>query len=243
MDSILILGATSDIALAIAYQYARNNFKVMMAARNIDKLAEVKNDIEIRHSVPVEVYNFDALDFNHHQQFYDELPDKPDIAVCVFGYLGDQVLGQKNWNEAQKIINTNFTGAASILSVIANDFEKRKNGTIIGISSVAGDRGRLSNYLYGSAKSGFTTFLSGLRNRLFHSNVHVMTVKPGFVDTRMTEGMDLPAPITAKPEQVAKAVYKAYLKKSDSIYVIFIWRWIMLIIKMIPESIFKRLKL
>jgi decaprenylphospho-beta-D-erythro-pentofuranosid-2-ulose 2-reductase len=150
---------------------------------------------------------------------------------------------QKNFKAAQEIINTNYVGAVSILNVVANDFENRKRGTIVGISSVAGDRGRQSNYVYGSAKAGFTAFLSGLRNRLYHHGVHVLTVKPGFVKTQMIENLKTPAPITAIPKQVADRIFKAVRKKKDNIYVLPIWSMIMLVIKSIPEGIFKKLKL
>jgi hypothetical protein len=129
------------------------------------------------------------------------------------------------------------------LNIIANDFEQRRSGVIIGVSSVAGDRGRGSNYMYGSAKAGFTAYLSGLRNRLAKSNVHVITVKPGFVRTRMTEGLPLPGPVTAKPEQVARDVFKAYRGRRNEVYTLWMWRYIMLVIKLIPEAIFKRLNL
>ncbi|MCL4128207.1 UNVERIFIED_CONTAM: hypothetical protein GTU68_062310 [Idotea baltica] len=121
--------------------------------------------------------------------------------------------------------------------------ENRKEGTIVGISSVAGERGRASNYLYGSAKAGFTSFLSGLRNRLAGKGVHVLTVKPGFVDTAMTEGLDLPGPLTAQPQQVARAVFKAVGKKKNTLYTLWMWRYVMLIIRNIPEAIFKKLSL
>ena len=137
----------------------------------------------------------------------------------------------------------NYVGAASILNIVAATYAEKGKGTIAGISSVAGERGRLSNYLYGSAKAGFTAYLSGLRNRLFHQKVHVLTVQPGFVYTRMTEGMPLPKLLTATPELVAQTVYKATLAKKNVIFVKGMWRWIMLIIRNIPESIFKKMKL
>ena len=141
------------------------------------------------------------------------------------------------------IIDSNYTGAVSILNIVANDFEARKFGTIVGISSVAGDRGRQSNYLYGSAKAGFTAYLSGLRNRLYKSGVHVLTVKPGFMKTRMIEGMRTPGPLTAEPAKVATVVYKATTKRKNEIYVLWMWRYIMLVIRLIPEIIFKKLNM
>ena len=159
------------------------------------------------------------------------------------GYLGDQERAEQEAEEARLIFDTNYTGITSLLDVVARDYESKQEGTIIGISSVAGERGRKSNYYYGSAKAAFSSYLSGLRNRLHSSGVHVVTVKPGFVDTQMTEGMDLPKPLTAKPSQVAQSIYKAYNKKKNTIYVLWPWRWIMLIIKNIPEWQFKKMNL
>jgi short-subunit dehydrogenase len=149
----------------------------------------------------------------------------------------------RNWNETLKTINANYTGAVSILNIVAADYEERRKGTIIGISSVAGNRGRQSNYIYGSAKAGFTAYLSGLRNKLFHHKTHVMTVLPGFVYTKMTEHLQLPKLLTATPEEVALAVYHGFKKVKDVVYVKWFWKWIMMIITFIPESIFKKKKL
>jgi len=140
-------------------------------------------------------------------------------------------------------MDTNYTGVVSLFNIIANDFEKRKSGFIVGISSVAGDRGRKSNYIYGSAKAAFTAYLSGLRNRLYDAQVHVLTVKPGFVSTKMTEGMDLPEKLTAQPEEVAEDIYKAQQKGKNVLYTKWIWRWMMLIIRSIPEFQFKKMSI
>ncbi len=243
MNNVLILGATSDMAMALAHKFAGVGFNLTLAARNSARLAEAVTDLEIRYGTKVEAVNFDALDFDSHADFYQGLTSRPDVAICVFGYLGDQKTAQADFPEAEKIINSNYTGAVSILNIIANDFAQRRAGTIIGISSVAGDRGRQSNYVYGSAKAAFTAYLSGLRNRLARAGVHVITVKPGFVRTKMTAGMPLPAPVTAKPAQVANDVFKAYQKQSNVVYTLWMWKLIMLIIRHIPEGIFKRLSL
>ena len=159
------------------------------------------------------------------------------------GLLGEQSSSSENMAIADTVMLTNYVAPALFLGEVANRMEKRGSGTIIGISSVAGDRGRGSNYTYGSAKAGFTAFLSGLRNRLAKHGVHVATVKPGFVDTRMTAGMKLPPLLTAKPEEVGRAVFAAEQKRRDSIYVRPIWQIVMLIIRLIPERIFKKLSL
>jgi decaprenylphospho-beta-D-erythro-pentofuranosid-2-ulose 2-reductase len=242
-ENVLILGATSDMALAIARQLAIEGYSITLAARNIERLSVIEGDIRVRHKAMVNSVFFDALDFEGHEQFYNSLLEKPDIVICVFGLLGDQKQAQDNWRHCHDVISSNYTGAVSILNVIANDFERRKKGVIVGISSVAGERGRQSNYLYGSAKAGFTAYLSGLRNRLYRHGVHVMTVKPGFVKTKMIENIQTPGPLTASPKQVAKKISSAIRKKTNTIYVLSIWSVIMLIIRMIPENIFKRLKL
>jgi short-subunit dehydrogenase len=243
MSSVLILGARSDIAQAIAQRFGREGYDLILAARRADELDPAVKDLEIRHKIAARAVEFDALRFADHEPFYEGLDPKPDITICVFGLLGDQDSARHEFSLAHRIIDTNYTGAVSILGIVANDYQKKIAGTIIGISSVAGDRGRQSNYVYGSAKAGFTEFLAGLRNRLAHSGVHVMTVKPGFVATRMTEGMKLPGALTAQPDQVAENVFKGFRKKSNTIYTLWMWRYIMLIIRHVPEFVFKKLSM
>ena len=242
-ENVLILGATSDMAVAIARQLAHEGYAITLAARNTERLEALEGDLRVRYKITVSSVPFDALNFASHQAFYNTLPEKPDIVICVFGLLGDQSAAQQDWQHAQLIIDSNFTGAASILNVVANDFERRKKGIIIGVSSVAGDRGRQSNYFYGSAKAGFTAYLSGLRNRMYHHGVHVVTVKPGFVKTKMIENLATPGPLTASPKKVAEKISRAIKRKSNTVYVLPIWSLIMFVIRAIPEGIFKRLKL
>ena len=243
MPVVLILGATSDMAMAIARKFASHHYDIQLAARKYDQLQPLQSDIRIRYNVNCSLHAFDALNYSSHQQFIDGLEPKPDVAVCVFGYLGDAIKARSDWGEANTILQSNYAGAVSVLDKIANYFESQKKGTIVGISSVAGERGRQSNYHYGSAKAGFTAYLSGLRNRLFHTGVHVVTVQPGFTYTRMTENMPLPKLLTGHPEEVASAVYAAVNKKKNVIYVKWMWRWIMFIIRSIPESMFKKMKM
>jgi len=243
MDRILILGGSSDIAMAFARLAAMNGHPLLLAGRSITKLSALKSDLEIRYQVEVEIESFDALDPPKHGDFMVNVDPVPPITVCAFGYLGDQEVSSLNWAESAKVIHTNFTGAVSILNLIANHYQMAGRGTIVGISSVAGDRGRQSNYIYGSAKAAFSTYLAGLRNRLQHAGVRVITIKPGFVNTKMTRGLPLPGPLTASPEQVGKAIMKSIRKGSNIVYVLPIWRPIMFIIRSIPEFAFKRLKL
>lgn len=243
MEYILIIGAKSDIAKAIAKKYAVNGYNLYLAARKSNELQDFASDIKIRNQRDVKCLDIDILDYKSHQNFYNSLAEKPIGVISVVGYLGDQEKAQNDFEEAKKIMDTNFTGVVSFLNVVANDFEKNKNGFIVGISSVAGDRGRKSNFIYGSAKAAFTTYLSGLRNRLFNSNVHVLTVKPGFVATKMTENLDLPKKLTGQPKEVAEDIYKAQQKGKNVIYTKWFWRWIMLIIKNVPEFQFKKLSI
>jgi decaprenylphospho-beta-D-erythro-pentofuranosid-2-ulose 2-reductase len=243
MPTALILGAASDMAGAIAKKFASKGYAVQLAARNVHRLTPLLSDIAIRYNVAATVHEFDALNYGSHEQFFNTLPGMPDVTVCVFGLLGEQEMACTDWKHCEQIIETNYTGAVSILNIISKKYGEQKKGTIVGISSVAGERGRQSNYIYGSAKAGFTAYLSGLRNAMFHKGVHVVTVQPGFVYTKMTEHLKLPAMLTAKPEDVANSVYSAVQNKTNIIYVKWFWRWIMLIIKSIPEFMFKKMKL
>ncbi len=240
---VLILGARSDIGRATAHAFAAIGHPIQLAARNAGTLEADQSDIALRHNVEATLHDFDVLDLASHTGFVDGLPVLPGIAVCVVGLMGDQVQSEREPDAAIKVMRSNFEGPAHIMSILANHFEARGEGTLVGVSSVAGERGRATNYVYGSAKAGFTAFLSGLRNRLAKKGVHVVTVLPGFVATKMTDGLDLPPRLTALPDNVAKAICDAVHKKRDVIYAKRVWRYIMAIIRNIPEKIFKGMKL
>lgn len=241
--SVLILGATSDIAQAVAKTFAERSHDLILAARNPERLQPLASDLRIRYGVKVELKDFNAEDSKAHDAWVKAIPEIPEITVLAFGYLPDQIQAQKDWAEAARTIQVNYTGAVSILEAIAVRYEERKSGSIIGISSVAGERGRQSNYLYGSAKAGLTAYLSGLRNRLQPAGVHVITVKPGFVNTKMLAGKETSPMLTASPEALAKAIYKGWRRRKSVLYHKTIWRWIMWVIRSVPESIFKKMKL
>lgn len=241
MDTVLILGATSDIGIAIARKFAAAGYNIQLAARKPEQLDAVKSDIEIRSKVSCSVHAFDALNYRSHASFFDGI--KPDVTITVFGTMYEEEDAFNEWSLAEDMVNTNYTGAVSILNIAAKHYIAQKKGAIIGISSVAGDRGRASKLIYGSSKAAFTAYLAGLRNKCFKDKVHVMTVKPGFVYTRMTENLKLPAPLTSTPEEVATIVYKGFKAGKNTIYVKWFWRYIMLIIKNIPEFQFKKMKL
>jgi len=243
MPNALILGATSDIAVAIAHRFAASGYSLSLAARKPEQLQTLCSDLSIRHGQEITPYAFNACAFDTHEAFYESLKEKPDVTVCVFGLMEEEDKAMVDWEVSKSMIDTNFTGAVSILNIVMKAYMTQQSGVIVGISSVAGERGRQSKLIYGSAKAAFSAYLSGLRNLGFDHNVHVVSVKPGFVATKMTEGMDLPGLLTAQPKQVGEAVYQAVKKKKNTIYVKWMWRYIMLIIKMIPEPIFKKLKL
>lgn len=241
--SVLILGAQSDIAKAVVHRFAEEGYDIQLAARKINSLDIYKIDIELRYQVKVSLHEFDALDINSHVQFIDSLPKLPNVTICAVGLMGAQTENEQDLKVAVKVMRSNFEGPASIFALLANRLEQRGSGTLVGISSVAGERGRAKNYIYGSAKAGFTVFLSGLRNRLAKKGVNVITVLPGFVSTKMTKGMNLPSKLTAQPEEVAAALFNAVQKKHNIIYVKKIWWLIMKAILGIPEKIFKKMKI
>jgi len=244
MKNILIIGATSSIARAIAMEFAQQGNNLYLASRDAEELARLTADLTIRYPIKISYQLLDVAAINSHPAFWQNLlTELPQLDGVIFatGYLGDP-LQKTSLAEQQKIIATNFTGAISLLTPCANYFAQQRSGFIVALSSVAGDRGRQSNYTYGAAKGALNLYLQGLRNQFFNSNVHVLTVKLGFVDTAMTFG--LPGLFfMATPQVIAKKIMLALAKKHHVVYLPKFWRYIMLIIKSIPEFIFKRLKL
>ena len=245
-NTVLILGATSPIASALAREFAAHHFDLVLGGRDSEELGALASDLGLRYGVRARTLFFDALDTPAHaaslQTALSEIGNALAGAVVCIGYLGDQAKGQDDWEEARLILETNFTGCVSALNILASHFERRRAGFICAISSVAGDRGRQSNYLYGAAKAGLSVYLEGLRNRLYPAHVKVLTVKPGFVDTRMTYGRR-GLFLVASPESVGKRIFRAIVKGQEVVYVPWFWRPIMLIVRSIPEAIFKRLRM
>ncbi|MCA0997306.1 SDR family oxidoreductase [Alloyangia pacifica] len=241
---VVVLGARSEIGLAIARAFAAQGHPISLAARRAPELEPERADIALRHNVDVELLEFDVLETEALGPFVQDAPGLPSVVVSVIGAMGDQRDSETDVAAAAQVFRTNFEGPAQVLGLYAERMiSEGAGGTLVGVSSVAGDRGRGSNYVYGSAKAGFTAFLSGLRNRLAGQGVHVVTVKPGFVDTQMTRGMDLPKALTAAPEEVGAAVLRAVEKQRNVIYVRPVWWLVMGIICALPEGIFKRTKL
>ncbi|OKO80207.1 SDR family oxidoreductase [Bradyrhizobium sp. NAS96.2] len=243
--SILVIGGSSDIGHATALRYAREGWRVTLAARDLEAAQRNADDIRTRSGVVTTVQSLDVLQTAQLAGFVAGLSVLPDTVVCVVGELGDQQRAQTDPELATTIMRTNFEAPSLLLEQFAQRFEARGSGTIIGVSSVAGDRGRASNYYYGAAKAGFSQFLSGLRNRLaLAGKVRVITVKPGFVRTRMTAHMKLPAHLTVDPDRVAEDIYLADVTRPrDVIYVARRFQLVMTIICALPEAIFKRMRI
>ncbi len=245
--SVVILGALSGVARYIADGFARAGYTVILAGRDKTELGILAQDLRVRHEIECHSIDFDALDFDRHADFLQDckevLGDLPGGVVLCFGYMAEQEAAQKDMEVMRRTLDTNFTSAIAILEQFAAAFEQRRSGFIAALSSVAGDRGRKMNYIYGASKAGLSTYLQGLRNRLYASNVQVTTIKPGFMDTQMTYGMNLPKPLVSAPDTAGCAIVKAIMKKKNIAYVPFYWRYILMIIKSIPEWQFKKMSI
>jgi decaprenylphospho-beta-D-erythro-pentofuranosid-2-ulose 2-reductase len=244
LKTLLLIGATSDIGHAVACAYAEAGWRILLAARDAEAAQRNAGDIATRFSNAPDVFPLDVTKPETFIAFAESLPVLPDTLVCVAGLLGDQKRAEADPLHAALILRTNFEGPALLFDRFAELFAARGSGTLVGVSSVAGDRGRGSNYFYGSAKAGFSAYLSGLRNRLASAKVRVVTVKPGFARTRMTQDLKLPSLLTAEPHEVGGAIYRAAeTAPRDVVYVRPIWRLVMLVIRSIPEPVFKRMRL
>lgn len=246
MNTILIVGATSDIAAAAAREFAANGWHVGLAARRRAETALLAADLAIRYPVQTEPFYFDALDASTHERALREAIERfgrlDGILLC-YGYLGHPAATDRlSFDEIRKVVDINYVSCIHWLEHAAAYFETQGSGRIAAISSVAGDRGRQSNYLYGSAKGALSLYMQGLRNRLSRKGIAVTTIKPGWVDTKMTHGQP-GSLLMASPERVARGIYRAIDKRRNIAYTPSFWRWIMLIIRCIPESLFKRMSL
>ena len=245
MQKVLIIGATSAIAQEVAKLYAISGFQLFLVARNTEKLEQVAQDLDLRGAAAVATHACDLSDTSHHDEILrvaDKALDGIDITLIAHGTLPEQKECESSIDKTLQELQINLISVVSLLTVLGNYFEKQGKGCIAVISSVAGDRGRQSNYVYGTAKGGLTIFLQGLRNRLSKAGVCVLTIKPGFVITPMTQNFKKGF-LWAQPQQVARAIVRAIRKRKNVVYVPWFWRWIMLIIRSIPENIFKRMSL
>lgn len=249
----LIVGATSGIAKAIARLLAAaggdedRRVGLILASRETEELDRLAADLRTRFGCATAVRRFDAGDLDAIPAFFTEctaaLPGGLHELVLCHGWLPDAERAKHDPATMRRLVDINYTSAVILLELSAEHFEKQKDGAITAISSVAGDRGRQSNYPYGASKAGLTAYLQGLRNRLFHTGIPVLTVKPGFVDTGMTWGLIKPnSPLNAQPEKVAGAIVGAMRRRKDVIYAPWFWWGIMTVFTSVPERVFKRLK-
>lgn len=245
MKKILIIGATSAIAEATARLWAIQGHRLYLLGRNAERLQAIGADLKVRGAESVQQALLDVNDFEQHATLLDTAVtalDGLDIVLLAHGTLGDQMACERDFATTLLELNTNAISVISLLTILANRFETQKHGAIVVISSVAGDRGRQSNYVYGAAKGMVTLFMQGLRNRLHKSGVQVLTVKPGFVDTPMTAEFKK-GPLWVAPETIAHSILRAIQKRRNVIYTPWFWLPIMLVIRAIPERIFMKLKL
>lgn len=247
MKRILIIGATSAIAAACARAWlAEEKCQFVLTGRNQERLQILKNDLEARGAISVSPLVLDINQYDQHQAVLNEAIatlGQLDIVLVAPGTLPDQTECQNNAITAVAEFNNNATALISLLTHIANHLELQRCGQLGVISSVAGDRGRGSNYLYGAAKAAVSAFCSGLMMRLAKANVSVTLIKPGFVRTPMTAGLPLPEKLVASPEQVAALIVKGIAQQRTTLYAPGFWRYIMLVIRLIPDPIFRRLSL
>lgn len=243
--NIVIIGATSSIAHQTALLFAKEGASFVLAGRNQNRLASCAGDLQSRGAKSVFTIIMDATNPTGYEQIFQQsisLLGEIDLLYVAHGSLTDQDRANNDTLYALEELTVNFNSAVGYILTFAGYFEQKKSGTIALLSSVAGERGRAGNYIYGAAKGGLSIFLQGLRNRLSKSNVNVLTIKPGFVDTPMTA--DIPHNVLfAKPELIAKNIYTAIIHGKDVVYLPWFWLWIMLIIRSIPERIFKKLSI
>lgn len=246
MKNILIIGGTSAIAGACARVWAKQGANIFLTGRHASRLEANASDLRVRGANLVTTYVLDVNDYAQHAAMLSACANvlgRIDTVLIAHGTLSDQAHCERDAEAAVREFATNATSTISLLTLLAASMEKQGSGTIAVISSVAGDRGRPSNYVYGAAKAAVTTFCEGLRARLYKAGVNVLTIKPGFVDTPMTAGMALPALLVATPERVAADIVRAIERGKDSLYTPWFWAAIMLVIRAVPGYIFKRVTL
>ncbi len=242
---VMIIGATSAIAHETAKCYAQDGAELFLVARSATRLEDVSNDLKVRGAKRIETFVLDVNDLERHEEMLDTAIatlDGIDAVLIAHGTLGDQQKCQQSVSETLKEFQTNCLSVISLLTLLANYFEQQRRGTIAVISSVAGDRGRQSNYVYGSAKAAVSAFLQGLRGRLAKSNVAVVTIKPGFVDTPMTAHVKKGL-LFSSAGKVGEGIYHAMKARKEVVYLPGFWRYILFIVKSIPEPVFKRLSI
>jgi decaprenylphospho-beta-D-erythro-pentofuranosid-2-ulose 2-reductase len=244
--SVLVFGAGSDIAQATVRELVAERTRVItLAARKPERLEPFAEDLRARGALDVRLMEFDADAFASHEAIVRTAFDAGediDVVLVAFGVLGDQALAERDGAAAIDVITTNFLGAVSVLIPVAARLREQGHGTIVVVSSVAAERGRRSNYVYGSSKAGLDTFCQGLGDRLQGTGVRVMVVRPGFVRTKMTAGL-APAPMAASPRDVAVRIVQGLRSGADTVWVPPALRWVMSGLRHLPRPVFRRLKI
>lgn len=246
VQSVLVLGGGSEIALATVRKMIASRCRtVILAGRDPEALSAPAKELETAGAERVDVVPFDALDFASHGDFVRNVFAQHgdiDLVLLAFGVLGDQTLAEAEANEALRIVESNFTGAVSVLVPVANALRTQGHGTIVVLSSVAGERARRSNFVYGSSKAGLDAFCQGLGDSLVPSGVRVVIVRPGFVHTKMTEGL-APAPLATDPDSVADAIVAGLGRGAEIIWAPGPLRFVMSALRHVPRAVFRRLPL
>jgi len=256
-SSILVLGGKSELGLSIAKKFSSNNFNIILAGRNISSHVKIKDKLENEFGNKCKLIDFDVLNFNDHKRFiyeiisinkklsdfHGEKKNIPDVIVCVVGKMINKKNNKDPYDEIKEEMLTNYVAPSMLIELITNEIQNfNECSNIIGVSSVAGERGRASNYFYGSAKSGFTQYLSGLRQKLNQRQIPVTTIIPGYIDTKMLENISAPKFLISSPEQVAELIFNSYKTNKEVVFTRY-WRYIMFAIKLIPEFIFKNIRI
>ena len=243
MKYVLIIGAKNELGIELANLYARNNYNLYLAGRSIKDIQDKSDEIEKKYKVKSVLCELDVTDYNSHQKIYDTLIIKPIGVIYLAGYYPNIPLSTSKWSETVRTIEINYLGCMSLLNIISNQFINDRRGFIISVTSVSGLRGRAKNYIYGSAKAGLITYMSGLRNKMNKYNVNVLTVIPGFITSNEDKKENYPRVLVTTPKKLALRIFNAQQSNKDVIYSSISWQLIMFFIKLIPEALFKKLKI
>ena len=243
MKYVLIIGAKNELGIELANLYARNNYNLYLAGRSIKDIQDKSDKIEKKYKVKSVLCELDVTDYNSHQKIYDTLIINPIGVIYLAGYYPNIPLSTSKWSETVRTIEINYLGCMSLLNIISNQFINDRRGFIISVTSVSGLRGRAKNYIYGSAKAGLITYMSGLRNKMNKYNVNVLTVIPGFITSNEDKKENYPRVLVTTPKKLALRIFNAQQSNKDVIYSSISWQLIMFFIKLIPEALFKKLKI
>ena len=240
--SIVILGATCNLGVELSYIYAKNNFNLILISRNSIKNQELKNSLEQKFSnISVSTYELDILDLDNQNLVYNNIKEKP---VGIISLIGETHYVEKIYDKKLiNIINVNFTNLISFLSYFLKNFEKKNEGFLICVSSVAGLRGRSKNFIYGSGKAALITYLSGCRNYYNNTNIFIMTVLPGFIRNSKDNRNRIESILQIEPSDLAKKIFIAHKKRKEIVYSSYLWRLIMLVLQILPNKIFNKIKI